>query len=206
MSRRLAILLGFGTAVLAAGVGLLVGAIGTSQHQHAHHPLGQASAMIGGPFTLVTADGKAITDQTYRGKWPLIYFGYTSCPDACPTVLNNMSAALEKLGAGSNKVQPLFITVDPRRDTSEVMAKYLKSFDPRIVGLTGSQQQIESVVRAYRVYVALPKTEGDDYLVDHSGYLYLMSPQGRFVDVIAGDLPADQMADRVRELMANSGS
>src|SRR5438093_1480707 len=96
------------------------------------------TAAIGGPFTLETADATTITDQTYRGKWMMIYFGYTSCPDACPTALTNMSLALEKLGNESDKLQALFITVDPARDTREVMSSYLKSFDSRIVGLVGS--------------------------------------------------------------------
>ena len=97
------------------------------------------TAAIGGPFTLVSTNDGNVTDQTYRGKWLLIFFGYTFCPDACPTALNNISVALEKLGADAGKLQPLFVTVDPQRDTREVLAEYLKSFDSRIVGLTGSQ-------------------------------------------------------------------
>src|SRR5260221_13992344 len=165
-----------------------------------------SSAQIGGPFTLVAADGKTVTDQTYRGKWLLIYFGYTFCPDACPTALNNMSIALDKLGAEANKVQPLFITVDPKRDPPQAMADYLKSFDPRIVGLTGSQAQTDSVAKAYRVYVALQKTDGDDYLVDHNAYIYVTNPQGKFVNVVAGDVAGDQMADRLRRMMAHPGT
>jgi len=164
-----------------------------------------SSAQIGGPFTLVAADGKVVTDQTYRGKWLLIYFGYTFCPDACPTALNNMSIALDKLGAEANKTQPLFITVDPKRDTPQAMADYLKSFDPRIVGLTGSQAQTDSVAKAYRVYVAPQKADGDDYLVDHNAYIYVMNPQGKFVNVIGGDVAGDQMADRLRKMMAYPG-
>jgi protein SCO1/2 len=91
------------------------------------------TAAIGGPFTLVATNGQAVSDLTYRGKWVLLYFGYTYCPDACPTALNNISVALEKLGSDASKLQPLFITVDPNRDTREVMAEYLKSFDSRIL-------------------------------------------------------------------------
>lgn len=165
-----------------------------------------SSAQIGGPFALIDTSGKTVTDQTYRGKWLLIYFGYTFCPDACPTALNNISVALEKLGPDANKIQPFFITVDPKRDTPEVMADYLKSFDPRILGLTGSQTQTDSVAKAYRVYVAPQKSGGDDYLVDHSAYLYLMNPQGKFVNVIAGDVAGDQMADKLRTMMAHPGT
>jgi protein SCO1/2 len=116
-----------------------------------------------------------------------------------------MSAALEKLGSKASEIQPLFITVDPKRDTVQVMAEYLKSFDPRIIGLTGSQEQTDSVVKAYRVYVAPQKNEGDDYLVDHTAYLYLMNPQGKFVNVVGGDLAGDQMANKLRNMMAHPG-
>lgn len=162
-----------------------------------------SSVAIGGPFTLIATDGKTVTDQTYRGKWLLIYFGYTFCPDACPTALNNIGVALEKLGPEANKFQPIFITVDPKRDTIQVMGDYLKSFDPRIVGLTGSQAQTDSVAKAYRVYVAPQRSGGDDYPVDHSAYIYLMDQRGKFVNVIAGDMPGEQMADKLREMMAH---
>ena len=132
------------------------------------------TAAIGGPFTLVSTNDGNVTDQTYRGKWLLIFFGYTFCPDACPTALNSISVALEKLGVDAGKLQPLFVTLDPQRDSREVLAEYLKSFDSRIVGLTGSQDQIDRVVKEYRVYVASQKfeTQGDDnYLVSHSAYI-----------------------------------
>lgn len=161
------------------------------------------TAMIGGPFALVSTIGESVTDQSYRGKWLLIFFGYTFCPDLCPTSLNDMSVALEKLGNDANHIQPLFITVDPQRDTREVMAEYLKSFDPRIVGLTGTQAQIDSVAKAYRVYAERQKADGDEnYLVSHSGYIYLMDPRGRFVSVIQGSTPGEEIAAWVRKEMA----
>jgi protein SCO1 len=159
------------------------------------------TAAIGGPFTLLTADGKSVSDQSYRGKWLLIFFGYTFCPDACPTALSNISVALEKLV----KLQPLFVTVDPQRDTPGVMADYLKSFDPRIIGLTGTQAQIDGVVKEYRIYVAQQKSEagGDDYLVSHSAYIFLLDPQGRFVNVIQGSESGEQIAAWLRKQMAH---
>jgi protein SCO1 len=160
-----------------------------------------SSASIGGPFTLIDNTGKTVTDQTYRGKWLLIYFGYTNCPDACPTALTNIGVALEKLGSEASKLQPLFITVDPKRDTVRVLADYLKSFDPRIVGLTGTQAQIDAVVKAYRVYVGSQATGGSDYSVDHSAYFYLMDQDGRFVNVIAPDIAGDEMGNRLRKLI-----
>ncbi len=167
------------------------------------------TAAIGGPFTLVSTNDGNVTDQTYRGKWLLIFIGYTFCPDACPTALNNISVALEKLGADADKLQPLFVTVDPQRDTREVLAEYLKSFDSRIIGLTGPQDQIDHVVKEYRVYVAQQKSEtaGDDnYLVSHSAYIYLMDPQGKFVNVIQGSKDGEEIASWLRKQMAHGTS
>ena len=167
------------------------------------------TAAIGGPFTLVSTNDGNVTDQTYRGKWLLIFFGYTFCPDACPTALNSISVALEKLGVDAGKLQPLFVTVDPQRDTREVLAEYLKSFDSRIIGLTGPQDQIDRVVKEYRVYVASQKseTQGDDnYLVSHSAYIYLMDPQGKFVNVIQGSEAGEEIAAWLRKQMAHATS
>jgi protein SCO1/2 len=156
---------------------------------------------IGGPFTLTAADGRTVTDQTYRGKWQLIYFGYTSCPDACPTALNNMGVALDRLGPDAAAVQPIFITVDPKRDTREALADYLKSFDPHIVALTGTADQIAAVVKEYRVYVSAHSESGNDYTVDHSSLYYLINPDGKFVNVLPGDLSGDNMANQLQELI-----
>src|SRR5258708_1415194 len=167
------------------------------------------TAAIGGPFTLVSTHGGNVTDQTYRGKWLLIFFGYTFCPDACPTALNNISVALEKLGADAGKLQPLFVTVDPQRDTREVMRDYLKSFDSRIIGLTGTHDQIDRVVKEYRVYVAQqkPETEGDDnYLASHSAYIYLMDPQGKLVNVIQSSEVGEAIAAWLRKQIAHPTS
>lgn len=162
------------------------------------------TAAIGGPFSLLATNGETASDQTFRGKWQLMFFGYTFCPDACPTALNNISIALEKLGSDADKLQPLFVTVDPQRDTREVMADYLKSFDPRILGLTGTQDQIDRVVKEFRIYVASQKsaTSGDDYLVAHSAYIYLMDPQGKFVNVIQGSESGEEIAAWVRKQTA----
>jgi protein SCO1/2 len=160
------------------------------------------TASIGGPFTLISTNGDTVTDRIYRGKWLLIFFGYTFCPDACPTALYNIGVAHEKLGPDAGKLQPLFITVDPQRDTREVMAEYLKAFDPRIIGLTGTQVQIDSVAKEYRVYVAQAKAEREgDYLVSHSAYTYLIDPQGKFVNVIGGSAAGEEIATWLRKEM-----
>lgn len=203
MTRRSTLVAVLLVALLMLGGAWLTIALTTSQ---APERSSSSSAQIGGPFTLIDTSGRTVTDQTYHGKWLLIYFGYTFCPDACPTALNNVSVALQALGSEAEKIEPLFITVDPKRDTPQVMADYLKSFDSRIVGLTGSQAQTDSAAKVYRVYVAPQQSGGDDYLVDHSAYFYLMNPQGKFVNVIAGNTPGDQMADKLRSLMAHPGT
>lgn len=165
-----------------------------------------APVTVGGPFTLTAPDGTTVTDETYRGKWLLVFFGYTSCPDICPTTLYEIAAALEELGPDAAKLQPIFITVDPERDTPEVMGKYTGALDPRIVGLTGSPQQIAAVARGYGAYGARHKTGTgtEDYVVDHSTYLYIMGPQGKFVRGLAFDTPTGRIADTLRKIMAQS--
>jgi len=163
------------------------------------------TASIGGPFTLTAADGSTVSDRTYRGKWQIIFFGYTNCPDACPLALSKLSVALEKLGPDASKLQALFITIDPERDTQQALSDYLKSFDSRIVGLTGSKAQIDYVAKEFRVYVAPQKSsDSKDYVVDHSAYFYLMDPRGDFVNVLAPDLSGEAIADRLRKEMSLS--
>jgi protein SCO1/2 len=173
---------------------MLVGVLFGQMLQHQITPSGTAS--IGGPFALTATTGQTVTDQTFRGKWVVMYFGYTYCPDACPTALNNISVALERLGVDSAKLQPLFVTVDPQRDTREEMREYLKSFDSRIIGLTGTKDQIDKVIKEFRVYASAekPDSDGGNYLVSHSSYLYLMDPRGNFVNVIHGDATGDELA------------
>jgi protein SCO1 len=156
---------------------------------------------LGGPFTLTATDGRTVTDQTYQGKWVLIYFGYTSCPDACPTALNNMGIALDRLGGDAAAWQPVFITVDPKRDTREALAEYLKSFDPHIVALTGTEEQVSRVVQEYHVYVSAHPESGGSYTVDHSSFYYLINSEGKFVRVIAGDVSGEELGERLRHWM-----
>ncbi len=204
MKSRLRFLMILASALLA--VGGLTAAVALRVVSPLPKVITSGTAAIGGPFTLVATNGGDVRDETYRGKWLLIFFGYTSCPDACPTALNNISAALEKLGSDAAKLQPLFVTVDPHRDTRELMREYLQSFDTRIVGLTGTRDQIDRVLKEYRVYVAQQKTEADDneYLVSHSAYIYLVDPNGKFVNVIQGGEAGDDIAAWLRKEMGNS--
>jgi protein SCO1 len=175
--------------------------VGKGSAQTANSPV-----TIGGQFTLTAADGAVVTEQTYRGKWLLVFFGFTSCPDTCPTALLDIAAALEKLGPAADKVQPLFITVDPQRDTPVVIGDYTRSFDPRIIGLTGTPEQIAAVAREYGAYYAPWKIGPgpEDYVMDHSSYLYLMDPEGKFVRGFDADTPGDRLAEVVRDAIVKA--
>jgi protein SCO1/2 len=159
---------------------------------------------IGGPFALVNGDGKAVSDKDFRGKYMLVYFGYTFCPDVCPTTLNAVADAMDRLGPKAERLRPVFITVDPKRDSPAVVKQFAAAFGPRVEGLTGSAAQIATVAKAYRVYYAEHRTgQGpDDYTMDHSSVLYLMGPDGRFIAPIRADMPADQMATALAKLVS----
>jgi protein SCO1/2 len=160
---------------------------------------------VGGPFSLVDTAGKPVTDATYRGRWMLVYFGYTFCPDVCPTELQTVSAALDKLGPDAAKIVPLFITIDPERDTVAALADYVKLFDDRLIGLTGTDAQIAAAARDYRVYYAraTPK-DSTNYLMDHSSFLYLMGPDGQFRALFRPGTTAAELADALRTRMQAS--
>jgi protein SCO1 len=154
-------------------------------------------AAIGGPFTLTDQTGKAVTDQTYKGKWLLVFFGFTFCPDVCPTTLNQVAQVMDRLGPLASQVQPLFITIDPARDTPAVLAQYTAAFDPRIVGLTGTPEEIAAAAKAYRVYYA-KVDQGSDYTMDHSAILYVMRPDGRYEAFFSADAKADDMTAKLK--------
>ena len=155
-------------------------------------------AQVGGPFTLVNDAGETVTDETFRGRYMLIYFGFTFCPDVCPTELGIMSAALDQLGEKAEKVQPLFVTIDPERDTPEVMARYVTLFHPRLVGLTGTPEQIASIAKAYHVFYRKAEDESStDYTMDHSSIVFLMGPDGEYLKLFPPQTPPDKMAETI---------
>ncbi|HVZ07300.1 SCO family protein [Rhodopila sp.] len=158
---------------------------------------------IGGPFQLVNGDGKPVTDQDFRGKYMLVYFGYTYCPDVCPTTLNAVADAMDKLGSAAAKVRPVFITVDPKRDTPAVIKQYAAAFTPSLIGLTGTPEEIAKVAKEYRVYYAEHRTGPgpDDYTMDHSSILYLVGPDGRFIAPIAADKSGEEIATSLKKLI-----
>ncbi len=150
---------------------------------------------FGGPFALTTHDGRRVTEADFRGRFLLVFFGFTRCPDVCPTALATMTSALESLGAAADRVQPVFITVDPARDTPPVLAEYVASFHPRLIGLTGSEAEIAAAARAYRVHrVKYAPAHGGDYAVDHGSLTYLMGPDGGFLTLIPHGASAERMA------------
>jgi protein SCO1 len=179
---------------------ILVGV--AAAHRFTGEEVATSSLGIDGHFTLMTPDGSTVTDQSFRGKWLVIYFGYTFCPDLCPTALSDISVALQQLGPMADKVQPLFITVDPERDSPQVVADYVGSFDRRLIGLRGTPEQTAAVAAAYRVYYA-PRKLGfnGDYVVDHSSFIYVINPRGQFVKLLTGDFPGHPMADELRQLI-----
>lgn len=159
-------------------------------------------ADIGGPFTLEDPTGAAVTEKSWPGKYLLIYFGYTFCPDVCPTTLTTLAAAQDRLGPKGKKLQVVFITVDPARDTPAQLKTYLASpaFPKGTIGLTGTPAQVDAAAKAYKVYYA-KEGEGQDYSMNHSSAIYLMDPKGRFDRVVAYGLTPDEIARQVADAM-----
>jgi protein SCO1/2 len=156
---------------------------------------------VGGPFALVDHTGRQRTEADFRGKLLLLYFGFTYCPDVCPTDLQSIGLAIDQLGKAGEEVQPLFVTLDPDRDTPQHLANYVPLFHPRLVGLTGDASSIRQAARAYKVYYAKVPTAGEDYTVDHSGYIYLMDRAGQYLGFFPPGTPPDRMADVIRPLL-----
>ena len=162
-------------------------------------PAAQA-ASIGGSFELIDHTGKAVTEESFDDRYLLVYFGYAYCPDVCPTELLVMGQAVDELGELGEEVQPLFVTVDPARDTVEYLADYVPSFHPRLVGLTGSDEQIHAAARAYRVYYRLNEPDEDgNYLVDHTSYIYFMDPDGDYLTHFVFGQGPEKMAEIIRK-------
>ncbi|MFN4312348.1 MAG: SCO family protein [Ferrovibrio sp.] len=167
---------------------------------HGEQQSGSGQVSIGGPFTLTDQDGRTVSDRDYAGKFMLVYFGFTHCPDICPTGLQTIAIAMDGLGADAARVQPILISVDPERDTPPVMKEYVQAFHDRLVGLTGTPEQIAKVAREYRVYYQkVPLKESSlGYSVDHSGFIYLMDGQGRYLTHFRHDVSPEDMAKRIR--------
>jgi len=153
---------------------------------------------IGGPFALIDQTGTPRSDQDFRGKLLLVYFGFTYCPDICPTDLQAISLAIDQLGTAGEKVQPLFITVDPERDTAAHLAEYVPMFHPRLIGLTGDAAAIRKAADAYKVYYARVEA-GTDYTVDHSAFIYLMDADGKYLGFLPPGTTPERIAEAIRQ-------
>jgi cytochrome oxidase Cu insertion factor (SCO1/SenC/PrrC family) len=159
---------------------------------------------VGGPFALIDHTGTARTEQDFRGKLLLVYFGFTYCPDVCPADLQNIGLALDQLGAAGDRVQPLFVTLDPARDTPAHLADYVPAFHPRLIGLTGDDAAIRAAADAYKVYYAKVTNEGgNDYTLDHTAFIYLMGPDGKYLGFFPPGTGAERIAEMLRQQIAS---
>lgn len=159
---------------------------------------------VGGPFALIDHTGAARTEQDFRGKLLLVYFGFTYCPDVCPADLQNIGLALDQLGAVGDRVQPLFVTLDPERDTPAHLAEYVPTFHPRLIGLTGDAAAIRAAADAYKVYYAKVTNDGDnDYTVDHTAFIYLMGPDGKYLGFFPPGTAPERIAEMLRQQIAS---
>jgi len=164
-------------------------------------PGAQQIAAVGGPFKLIDQNGKALSDQDLRGHPFLVFFGFTHCPDVCPTTLFEVSEILRKLGPDADRTRAVFITVDPERDTPAVMKDYLSSFDPHLSGLSGDPAEIARVAKKYRVYYKRVPLDGGEYTMDHTAIVYLMDKDGRFVSPFSLKRTAEAAAADLRRYM-----
>lgn len=159
------------------------------------------TSSVGGPFTLVDQDGREVTERDFAGKAHLVFFGFTHCPDICPTTLQQVGDVLQALGPKGKELKVAFVTVDPERDTPEVLKSYLSSFDPRIVGLTGTPDQVSATVKAYRAYAQkVPGKEGD-YVMNHTAMVYVMDARNNFVSALNLTRPPQEAAADLSKLL-----
>jgi cytochrome oxidase Cu insertion factor (SCO1/SenC/PrrC family) len=190
-----------GLFAFVAALVIIVGGFAYRQFAAPPDETVRAPFSIGGPFALVDADGVERRDTDFRGKLMLVYFGYTFCPDVCPTTLTMMSDTLVKLGARASQIAPIFITVDPARDTPAQMKQYMESFDRRFVALTGSPEQIAAAAGAYRVYYRKASGEGGQYTMDHSSVIYLMARDGGYLGHFDSAITADDLARALKKYL-----
>lgn len=162
-----------------------------------------SSPSIGGPFTLVDTQGRAVSERSLLGKPTVIFFGFTYCPEVCPTTLTELTAAMRELGPAADRLNVVFVTIDPERDTPQQLKLYLSNFDPRIQGYTGTPEQVARIAKAYRVYYAKVPQPGGSYTMDHSSMVYLFDRNGRFVQPIAWGSPHERVTTQLRDLLSS---
>ena len=187
-------------AAIAAAVAATGFAVMRPDQIPSHQAVYRGDADIRSEFTLINHEGQTVTQDDYKGRWQLVFFGFTHCPDICPTTLAYIGSVLDQLGNDAGQVAPLFVTVDPERDTPEVLKDYVANFHPRLVGLTGSKAQVAAVAEAFKVYheKLLNEAAPDGYAMAHAGHIYLMDPDGRFEAVfLESAQPAEEMAEQI---------
>ena len=187
-----------GAAIVALLLACAVGLTLLAPKKGANLP---AMAGVGGPFSLVDHHGKSVTERDYLGKPTLVFFGFTNCPDVCPTTLFELTTRLQELGSDADRLNVLFITVDPERDTPQQLALYLSSFDPHITGLSGTPKNVAAVMTAYRVYARKIPLEGGGYTMDHTAAVYIMNRKGQFVGLMDYQEPEDATRTKMRRLL-----
>lgn len=166
-------------------------------------PRSVGQALVGGPFTLTDHTGKRVSDTDFRGRNMLLFFGFTYCPDVCPTALQVMAGVMDKLGAKADRIQPVFITVDPERDTPEQLSQYVSTFHPKLIGLTGTKEEIETVLKSYRVYSQKVEDQKSTagYTMNHSTIIYLMGPDGQYRTHFTHATSVETMFERLNKLL-----
>jgi protein SCO1/2 len=190
--------------IVGSGVGYIQIQMAKAPSITGDAPMAVAGADIGGPFTLVDQNGKTVTEKNFGGQYKLIYFGFTYCPAICPTELQKISATLKNIEKNqpdlAAKIQPLFISVDPERDTPAVLKEYVSLYHPRLIGLTGSQAQIDAVKKDYRIYSAKVESENStDYTVDHSSFIYFMGPDDTLLGIYRSTDDAEMITKDIRK-------
>jgi protein SCO1/2 len=202
MNRTTTIALALAGVLAGAGLGMLALRAPSSTTDAETQVTGKAA--VGGPFSLVDQTGKRVTDKDFRGHYMLVFFGYTSCPDICPSGLQVMSAALDKLGPRGADIVPILITLDPQQDTPQKLASYIKSFSPRLIALTGTDGDIAATAKAYRVFFQKIPDEQDPshYSIDHSGLFYLMGKDGALLAPIPHTTDVDQFVQEIDKALS----
>jgi protein SCO1/2 len=202
MSRTTMIALALAGVLAGAGLAMLALRAPSSITEAVTRVTGKAA--VGGPFNLVDQTGKRVTDKDFRGRYMLVFFGYTNCPDICPSGLQVMSAALDKLGRRGADIVPILITLDPQHDTPQKLASYIKSFSPRLIALTGTDGDIAATAKAYRVFFQKVPDEQDPshYSIDHSGLFYLMGKDGALLAPIPHTTDVDQFVQGIDKALS----
>ena len=194
-------------AGLIGGIAFIPGAV--DRLFATREPATTGRALVGGPFEMTDHNGRRVTEKDFQGRLMLVYFGFTYCPDICPAGLQVVTAALEELGTDANRIVPIFITVDPERDTPEQMKQYVSSFHKSFIGLTGSKEDVAQAAKAYRVYYRKVQDELlSDYTMDHTSFLYLMGADGQFITHFPHSIDPEKLAERlaaeIRKIPAGS--